>query len=145
MANLKPLIRLRRYTVDEKQKLLSQLYKEAELIIARRRVLEEQLEKEKEIANAQNTPDASADYGRYAENVRKNIGKLNEAIMRVEIRIQAAQEDVRAAFAELKKVEIVQRNRQDEEQKEQDDKESDALDDIAIEGFRRKQDTDGLI
>jgi flagellar FliJ protein len=138
MADLYGLIRLRRYTVEEKQKLLSALYREAEALIAKRRMLENQLEHERIVAMNEGTPDASADYGRYAENVRKKISKFNEGIKKIELKIDVAQEDVRAAFAEMKKVQIVQRTRDDEEQKEQDAKDASVLDDIALEGFRRK-------
>jgi len=54
--------------------------------------------------------------------------------------LQEAQENVRAAFADMKRVEIVHERRQKEEQKEIDDKESRELDAIGIEGFRRKED-----
>ena len=140
MTELDPLIRLRRHTVEEKQKFLSALYREAELLEAKKRSLEDQLDNEKKIALAQGTPDASADYGRYAENVRKKIGKFAEALKKMENRINGAQEDVRAAFAEMKKIEIIQRNRQDAERKDVAEKESDMLDEIAIDGFRRKGD-----
>lgn len=140
MADLNGLIRLRRYTVEEKQKLLSALYREAEALIAKRRMLEDQLEHERIVAMNEGTPDASADYGRYAENVRKKIAKFNEGIKKIELKIDVAQEDVRAAFADMKKVQIVQRTRDEEAQKEQDTKEASALDDIALEGFRRKED-----
>ncbi|MDB5492552.1 MAG: hypothetical protein JWO78_2401 [Micavibrio sp.] len=140
MANLHGLIRLRRYTVEEKQKLLSSLYREVEALINQRKVLEDQMERERIIAMNEGTPDASADYGRYAENVRKKIGKFNEGIRKIELKIDVAQEEVRAAFAEMKKVQIVQRTREEEEQKAQDAKESATLDEIAIDGFRRQDD-----
>lgn len=76
MTDLDPLIRLRRHTVEEKQKFLSALYRETELLEAKKRSLENQLDNEKQIALAQGTPDASADYGRYAENVRKKNWKI---------------------------------------------------------------------
>ena len=47
---------------------------------------------------------------------------------------------MRRAFAELKKIEITQERREDEEEKAINKKESAELDEIAIEGFRRKQD-----
>ena len=140
MANLHGLIRLRRYTVEEKQKLLSALYREAEALIAKRQIMEDQLEHEREIAMNEGTPDASADYGRYAENVRKKIAMFNEGIRKIELKIDIAQEDVRAAFAEMKKVQIVQRTREEEEQKAQDVKDATTLDEIAIDGFMRKDD-----
>lgn len=139
MADLDPLIRLRRYTVDEKQKFLSALYREAENLINKRNELAAQLEREKELAKAEGSPDSISFFGRYAENVRKKLGKFDELIKKMENRIEGAQEDMRAAFAELKKVEIIKRKRQEREQEKQDHKESQALDEIAIEGFRRRE------
>lgn len=139
MANLDPLIRLRRYTVDEKQKFLTALYREAENLISKRQALIDQLDHERELARGDTAPDAIINFGLYADNVRKKISKFNENIQKMENRIEGAQEDMRAAFAELKKVEIIKREREDREQKKQDDKEAQALDDIAIEGFRRKE------
>lgn len=139
MADLDPLIRLRRYTVDEKQKFLSALYREAENLINKRNELAAQLEREKELAKAEGSPDSISFFGRYAENVRKKLGKFDEHIKKMENRIEGAQEDMRAAFAELKKVEIIKRKRQEREQEKQDHKESQALDEIAIEGFRRRE------
>lgn len=78
-------------------------------------------------------------FGLYADNVRKKIAKFDENIKKMENRIEGAQEDMRIAFAELKKIQIIKRQREEREQKKQDDKEAQALDDIAIEGFRRKE------
>ena len=140
MADLDPLIRLRRYTVDEKQKFLSALYREAENLIAKRKALSDQLDHERELARAEGSPDSISFFGRYAENVRKKLGKFDENIRKMEDRIQGAQEDMRAAFAELKKIEIIKRKRQDREQRERDNKEAKELDAVAIEGFRRRED-----
>jgi flagellar FliJ protein len=140
MADLDPLIRLRRHGVEEKQKILSALYREAEQIERQIKALKDQLDRERAIAMADGSPESSADYGRYANNVRKKVDRLNENLKKMETRVAAAQEEVRIAFSEQKKVQIIQRNRQDEERKEREEKESDALDDIAIDGFRRKED-----
>ena len=136
MADLLSLIRLRKHTVEEKQKALSVLYREVEVLQKRRKEMEDQLAREKELAMTNNN--AGAFYGLYAENMRKKIERMNDAIRKLNARIEVAQEDVRAAFAEQKKVEIIQRNREEEEEKERADKESQLLDEIALEGFRRK-------
>ncbi len=136
MADLLSLIKLRKHTVEEKQKILSALYREVEILQNRRKDMEEQLAHEKELATTNNG--AGAFFGLYAENMRKKIARMDEAIRKMNARIETAQEDVRAAFAEQKKVEIIQRNRDEEETKERADQESRLLDDIAIEGFRRK-------
>jgi flagellar export protein FliJ len=137
MADLLSLIRLRKHTVEEKQKILSGLYREAENLVAKKQAMEDQLLEEKDLARKDSA--AAAFYGRYAENMRKKIEKMNEAIRKINLRIDAAREDVRAAFAEQKKIEIIQRSREEAERKAQNEKESEELDEIAIEGFRRKE------
>ncbi|PZO88741.1 MAG: hypothetical protein DI626_01115 [Micavibrio aeruginosavorus] len=106
MANLSSLIKLRRHNVEEKQKNLAMLYREAE-----------------EIENSKNVL----------------IERLNLEKVKLETRINVAQDDVREAFANLKRIEIVQRERDATEKKEQADKESREMDEIGIEGFRRKE------
>jgi flagellar FliJ protein len=140
MANLLSLIRLRKHTVEEKQKILSALYREAEIMQNRKKALEDQLEQEKELATTNN--DAGAYYGLFAENMRKKIALVDDALAKVNSRIEIAREDVRAAFAEQKKVEIIQARRDEEEEKEIADKESDMLDEIGIDGFRRNQEAE---
>lgn len=138
MADLLSLIKLRKHTVEEKQKILSTLYREIENLQNKRREMEDQLAREKELATTNNG--AGAFYGLYAENMRKKIARMDDAIRKVNARIDLAQEEVRAAFAEQKKIEIIQRNREEEEEKALADKESQLMDDMAIEGFRRKKD-----
>ena len=87
-----------------------------------------------------NIPDINASLGRYLEGARKKVKIYDAAIKKIEARIATAQEDIREAFAEQKKVEITHKNRQDREKKARDDKESRELDDIALDGFRRKSD-----
>ena len=138
MADLLSLIKLRKHTVEEKQKILSTLYREIENLQNKRKEMEDQLAREKELATTNNG--AGAFYGLYAENMRKKIARMDDAIRKVNARIDLAQEEVRAAFAEQKKIEIIQRTREEEEEKALADKESQVMDDMAIEGFRRKKD-----
>lgn len=137
MADLKPLIRLRRYAVDEKQKVLSDLFRQVEAFEARKRHLLEQLEKEREILRTNHQVEMIAYFGRFSDAVARDVERLNGQISKLEARIRIAQDDIRNAFAELKRVEIVQRNRDEEEDKQDKAKETRELDDIGIEGFRR--------
>ncbi len=81
-------------------------------------------------------------FGRYADAVKDRVEDIDEAAVKLETRIEIAREDMRAAFAELKKIEITQERREAREQAERDKKESAELDDIAIEGYRRQMDED---
>jgi flagellar export protein FliJ len=57
----------------------------------------------------------------------------------MEPRIVRAQDEMREAFSEQKKAEIIQEQRDKEEAEEIARKENTNLDEIGIEGFRRKE------
>lgn len=140
MANLLSLIRLRRHTVEEKQKVLAQLYREAEVIEETKNTLIERLRKEREALEQNSAIEMFAYFGRFSQNIQKMLERLNGEKRKLEGRITVAQDDVREAFANVKRIEIVQREREAAEKKEQDDKEARELDEIGIDGFRRKED-----
>jgi flagellar export protein FliJ len=140
MADLDPLIRFRKHAVDEKQRILSQLYRDAENLERRRQEIIDQMEKEKQLAAEMKSHEYDAYMGRYLEGARKKVQAFDAAIKKIEVRIAAAQEDIREAFAEQKKVEITQRTRQAREKKARDKKDSDELDEVAIDRFRRRRD-----
>lgn len=140
MADLEALIRFRKHTVDEKQKFLAQLFRDAENLQRQRQAIIDRMEMEKQLAEEINMPDVNASLGRYLDGARKKVKIYDVAIKKIDVRIAAAQEDIREAFAEQKKVEITQKTRQDREKKTQDDRETREMDEIAIDGFRRKTD-----
>lgn len=137
-ADLDPLIRLRKHAVDEKQRVVAQLYREAENIERQKKVVEDQMAEEKRLAEEMNRPEAIAFYTRYAEGARKKIAALQASLKKMEARIEAAQEEMRAAFAEMKKIQITQARREEREAKEVQKKEDAQMDDIALDQYRRK-------
>ena len=139
MADLESLIKYRKHIVDEKQRVLSQLYREAEQIEQRKRDILAQIEKEKAFAAKESGSAVATALAAYLDSARKDIARLDVMLQKMEKRIADAQEDMRAAFAEQKKIEIVQRERLAEEEAEVKKKEGEAFDEIAIEGFRRRQ------
>lgn len=138
MADLQALIRLRKHAVDEKQRAVAQLYREAELLEKQKKVVEDQMAHEKRLAEEMNRPEAISFYTRYAEGARKKIAALQMSIKKMEGRIEAAQEDMRVAFAEMKKIQITQTRREKREAKVQQKKEDAQMDEIAIEQYRRQ-------
>ena len=140
MARLDPLIRLRKHKVDEKQRVLAELYREIEKLQIRKTELLVGLAREQELAETMPDLETRTYFGRYAQAVRQQVEDIEATIKRMDVRVLLAQDDVRDAFAELKKVEITNRERKNRERKEQDAKESRRLDDIGIEGHRRKHD-----
>ena len=139
MADLESLIRLRKHSVDEKQKQLGEIYAEVEAIEARKKELTDRLSNERKALDGDLALETREYFGRFQGVVQANIDKLNEELAQLEGRLRAAQEEVRVAFAEQKRVEIVDERRKEEQAQALKDKESQELDEIGIESFRRKE------
>lgn len=140
MADLEGLIRLRRNTVEEKQKVLADLYRNAEKLQKRKDDLEAKLSKEREAIDNNPELETLTYFGAFEQVVLRDIDRLIEELKKWELRIQIAQDDVRNAFADLKRVEIVDRRRKEEARAAQQAKESRELDEIGLEVFRRNED-----
>ncbi|MFA7275834.1 MAG: flagellar FliJ family protein [Pseudobdellovibrionaceae bacterium] len=139
MANLQPLIRLRKYRTEEKQKALAELFRQADLLEGRKRILLGDMERERKIAEESDQLDGFVAYLSYAARLKKEIEKIDVQIARMTARIEKAQDDIREAFSEQKKIEIIQRRRDEEEAQKEDKKESATLDEVGIETFRRRE------
>lgn len=139
MANLKSLIKLRRHNVDEKQKVLAELYRQIEIIENNKQILLDRLREERAVLDQTGTLEMYAYFGRFSQNIHRSIDRMNQEKAKLEIRIQIAQDDVREAFANMKRIEIVQSEREKADKKAQNDKETIEMDDIGIDGFRRNQ------
>lgn len=142
MANLLSLIKLRRHNVDEKQKVLADLYRQIETLENSKNTLLERLRTEREVLDQSGTLEMYAYFGRFSQNIQRMIERLNLEKQKLEMRITVAQDDVREAFANMKRIEIVQKERERVEKKEQSDKEDREMDDIGIDGFRRNEEAD---
>lgn len=139
MANLKPLIRLRKYRVEEKQKVLAELFRQSELLEGRKRVLLSDMDREEKMAQESSSIDAMFAFVAYAARVHTEIEKLDMIMAKMEPRILKAQDEMREAFSEQKKAEIIQEQREDEEKKEIAKKENTNLDEVGVELFRRQE------
>ena len=141
MADLESLIRVRKYEVDEKQKLLAALYKQADDLKDQRDVLETQLAIEGEKAQGMD-----AEFLRYflpySENVKRRIEEIDLVREQMETKIEFAQDDMREAFTELKKVGIIDDRRKAEALAELGKKEAAELDEIANNMFKRNNEDD---
>lgn len=138
MADLDPLIRVRTHVVEQKQKFLAELYRQAEELDNQKATMLRQLDEEREKIKEMGVEMLSY-FGPYSEAVKDRVHEIDEAREKLETRIEIAREDMREAFAELKKIEITQEARENEEEKAREKKESDELDEIGLEIFRRQQ------
>lgn len=136
MANLESLIRYHRYQLDEKQKRLGVLNAQLTALEDELQALIDACEKEKHVAKS-DTFLAQALPG-YLKAFEKRKEKQEKAIKDKAKEVDAAQDDIREAFAELKKYEIIQRRRDEEAEAEILKQENAELDELAIQHHDRK-------
>lgn len=137
MAELDSLIRVRKHAVEQKQKFLAELYRQSEELENQKITLETTLEEESKKVQEMDVSMLSY-FGPYSEAVKGRVEDIEDAQGKLNTRIEIAREDMREAFAELKKIEITQERREKAERAAQDKKESDELDEVGIDGFRRQ-------
>jgi flagellar FliJ protein len=139
MAELDPLLRVRRHDIEQKQKALAALYAKAEELKQERDAMETQLAIESEKTKEMNA-EMMGFFQPYADRMQDDIEQIDVAREKLEHKIRFAQDEMRDAFAEMKKIEIIDERRKAELLSEMDKKESEMLDEIAIDGFMRKVD-----
>ncbi len=136
MADLGTLIRLHKHELDEKRLALAQLYTSMEGLEFHRRQLEESYIKEKELAKTNG--DVNFTFVRYAEQVQRQREEMDNVKAQLEKRISDAKDSMMETFSELKKFEMTQAERDRLAAEERALKESNEMDEIGLETFRRK-------
>ncbi len=139
MADLSALIRLHKHDLDEKRRILGELYGEMALLERERLDLERAFEQEKEALSLMGN-DIHFTFAHYADTVRMKRQDIDEREAEMERSIEQAKESLMETFTELKKYEMTQEERNRIEAEERMFKENAAMDAIGLEGFRRKQD-----
>jgi len=138
MADLSALIRLHKHELDEKRRILGEFYSELAILERDRRNMEREFAQEKEAVKQM--ADVSFTFAGYADTVRKKREAFDKAEAQMEKKIERAKEDLMETFSELKKYEMTQEERDRLEEEERRFKETQAMDAIGLEGFRRKTD-----
>lgn len=139
MADLESLIRVKRHAVEEKQKIVAEILRQIEVVEYQKSELLERLRKEREALDHNDMVETRAYYGRFEGVIRGNVDTLDGELRKLETRLNIAQEEVRTAFTDMKRIEIVNERRQEEEKQTLKNKESQEMDEIGIEGFRRQE------
>lgn len=140
MANLDPLIRLNKFQLEEKQRVLSKLYSEVERLEIEKQAILDSVESEK-AALDDNEMQLSlmTSFMAYVQRTQKQIKGINDQISTLEIKITRAIDEMREAFGELKKIEITRDRRLADIQKQNAKREDALFSEIALEIYRRQQ------
>lgn len=134
---LKGVIRLHKWTVDEKRRALGALMRQEEEILHYQQVLQEELAREQALARTDVT--FAMAFGRYLPRYCARRDTLAKALVDIRRRIEAARQDLADAFLDLKTFEITQANRDLQEKRERDRKEQDMMDEIGLTLHRRRE------
>ena len=137
MAGLESLIKLHKHELDEKRQALAKLYDIQDVLLKEQRDIEASFEAEKNAIKEYN--DTSFIFADYAERIKHKL-EVNATKQRdIENQIELAKDSMMETFSELKKYEKTHELREKKKQETINKKEVNELDDIAIEGFRRKE------
>ncbi len=137
MAKLHSLIKFKRHELDQKREILAKLNDELEALRNAKQHMLDELAREKNLAAVD--IEIARSFGPYLTKTLDLCAQLDQTIVDKQHEIQAATLVVQEAFLEVKKLEITQQNRDDEETNRIKKIESNTLDDIGIQGFTRNQ------
>ena len=136
---IKTLIRVREWEVDQKRRELGTSLGELNTLKKRLSQLEAELLEEQQWStdNHHGAGVYFANYG--AEVIRKRV-KYNEAILELNTAIIHIREELGTAYRELKKLEIIVRKREEKMKLKEARKDQDILDDLGLDNFVRSHD-----
>jgi len=136
-ADLKTLIRMRDWQVDEKSRVLGDLLRHLDDLKVQIRAFEHEVTAEQDVARS-SPYEAGMAYAGYARRVLDRRVELCKAVADAEAAVSAAKDDVAQAYREFKTVQTAQENRERREAAEAERRETIALDEIALQGFRQR-------
>ncbi len=134
---LKTLIRLARFNVDEKRRVLTALQNREDRILADIANGEKQLKVEQDLA-ASDATGAGFLYGAYQQAWMQRREDMQAALAQVRQQIDEARDELADAYRELKTFEVTQANREKRDRQEADRKEQIFLDEVAQTQHRLK-------
>lgn len=137
MSALPSLIRLQRWRLEEKRRVLASLQGLMADLHNRASQLESEIVREQQAAAASH--EAGFIYGSYAAEAIRRRKNIDLSIADVEDQIVVAHDEVSAAFQEAKRFEIALERAQERERQETERREQADQDEIALNVFRRRQ------
>jgi len=137
MAGLESLIKLHKHELDEKRQVLAKLYDVQDILKKEQKKIEDEFAREKD--SIKDGGDTSFIFADYSEAVKIRLEVNAKKQRDIEENIEEAKDSMMETFSELKKYEKTQELREKKKQDKLNKKESQELDNIGIERFRRKE------
>ena len=137
MSTLESLVRLHNWNVDQARRRLSELYAEHQKLVQEGEQLE--IDVAVEQAKSSDMEDGHFLYQNYVSSVIAKRESLEDSIGSLEAQIEEAMDVARAAFREMKRVEVVQNHQLEEERQDALRRTQADLDEIAGVIYQRAQ------
>lgn len=134
---LKTLIRVHKFELDEKQRKLGALLRFEQALLNRKALLAERFKQEEEAADA--SPVAALTFGAYVDWHIEENKRVDRALEDNRQEIILMREEIMEAYQELKTLEITQENREKRELAELERKMNAILDEIGLTLYRRRR------
>jgi flagellar export protein FliJ len=131
------LVRLHRWKVDEKSRVLAALLEESQALADKAAALLAEVEQERRIASE--SIEAGRLFGAYASQAHERKRRLQQQRSRMEFSINQAREALREAMGEAKKFEIAHEAELKRARAKSKAKEDQALDEAALNGYLRRR------
>ena len=138
--DLKTLIRVHQFELDEKRRQLGNLLRFEQSLENRKILLAKRFKEEEEAAKSDQT--AALTFGAYVDWHIDEIKRVERALVDARQEIALMRDEIREAYQELKTFEITQENREKREAAELERKNNAVLDEIGLTLYRRKQEED---
>lgn len=136
---LKSLIRLNKWKVDEKRRALADKLDQVAALEEQLTALDHELIREQ--SSAQQSPqEAGLFYGSYANGVIERREQFHSGIQDMEAQIITAQDELNETYRELKKFEVINKQREIREADERAKKEQEMLDELGLQNHQRNSD-----
>jgi flagellar protein FliJ len=136
MSALDSLIRLHRWQLDERRRQLAELETLAEKLRQEGARLVAEQASEQTVAAA--STEAATAYGSYAAHLVERRRKLEQSLASVEQQLVLARDALSETYREVKRYEIAAATRAAQQRKRSARQQQNALDEVAIETFRRR-------
>jgi flagellar FliJ protein len=139
MKGLDTLIKLHQRTLDELRRQIALLENQKQQLLELSKKLSAELKNEVAVANTQS--ELSQFFGGFAKRIQTRQQGIAEEVKSLDKKISVLTDSARVAFGEVKKYEIAKANAEKRKAKEVARKETAALDEIAGNQHRRKQES----
>lgn len=136
--DVKALIRLHQWIVDEKRRALGQLLGDANSLEKQAADLETEILVEQEVVKG-HLEELGFGYGAYAKAAIDRRGRLADSRVEVEEKIVLAQDEVRKEYRDLKTYEISQEARDKREEGEKERRAQAFLDEVGLQSSHRRR------